>query len=244
MCAEFTVGHPLELQELLTVMHIIKNIMQEQEYGRVYPRGQAPIIALNEQRQLHMIDAEFSLIPSWWDPDKAPKKSKSRRPPFATHNARLETIAEKPAFKNSFVQNHCLVPIKSFFESSLFGSQFAGNRIELKSNSYLLAAGCYAHWTDKQTGEVVTSFTIITHTPSRQILEAGHDRMPVFLDRHEAVRWLQLEKSKATQLVEFLHQHNIRKQLHLQIEVDRVLKEGWKKNAPSEVEIAELYKVV
>lgn len=190
-----------------------------------------------------MNSAEFSLIPEWWDPSKSDKKKKNGRPVFATHNARIETIDEKPAFRKSFMQRPCIVPIKSFFESSLFGHKFSGNRIRITPHLkdqvgvHAWAAGCYNEWLNQQTGELVPSFTIVTCDPSREIFEAGHDRMPIFLSAENAIKWLNKDYSQKSK--QFLLEERIRNP-EILIEVDRALKEGWQKNAPDESEIQEL----
>lgn len=231
----------MEVEKLLIAIENFKNILRENyEDLRIFPRGQAPIIRKTEDGTIEMIDAEFSLIPKWWNPEKADKKTKNGRPIFATHNARLESINEKPTFKDSFQHNHCLIPIQSFFESSLFGDKFPGNRLKMTTGNILFAAGCYSEWLNKSTGELVLSFTIVTYRPSLQVLEAGHDRMPVFLDLKSAMQWLNNEGETHDNLTNFLLKHLINNDLNLEISVDRQLKDGWQKNAPEEDEINKL----
>ncbi|MGZ5278654.1 MAG: SOS response-associated peptidase [Pseudobdellovibrionaceae bacterium] len=245
MCAEYTPGQTMEVEKLLIAIETFKNILRENyEDLRIFPRSQAPIIRKHPNGTVEMLDAEFSLIPSWWNPEKAEKKTKTGRPVFATHNARLESIDEKPTFKDAFKNRHCLVPISSFFESSLFGNKFAGNRLRINSDGLMLAAGCYTEWVDKSTGQVVTSFTIITHIPNEEIFDAGHDRMPVFLDRKQAFEWLHSEGKNLAELKEFLLTHSVNHDLKLNIEIDRALKPGWEKNAPENEDLIETEKLV
>lgn len=240
MCAEFTPGPPLKLEDLLKAAIVIRKIIRDEPLARVFPRQQAPILFKNDEGNLEVIDAEFSLIPSWWNPETTTKKTKNNRPLFATHNARLETIDEKPTFKDSFIHRHCIVPILDFYESSLFGDKFAGHRIKISGKSTLLAAGCYSTWLDKSTGELVYSFTIITSLPNKQIFEAGHDRMPVFLAPDDATKWLDRDSTINPKI--FLTENAVNKDLVLEILIDRALKDGWQKNAPGDNEIVDLPK--
>ncbi len=130
------------------------------------------------------------------------------------------------------------MPIKEFFESSLFGDQFAGNRVKINAEGTLLAAGCYSEWVNKSTGEIVLSFTIITHNPNRKILACGHDRMPIFLNPDQGMEWLRNEGEPLPKLKDFLRSHSINRDLKLDVSIDRPLKDGWQKNAPTEEEIA------
>lgn len=244
MCAEFTSGPQQELDKVLNSLSILRRIIRDEPLKRIFPRGVAPILIKNEDGNYEVIDAEFSLIPPWWNPEKAPKKTKNNRPVFATHNARLESIDEKPTFKDSFQKRHCIVPVQDFYESSLFGEQFAGNRIKLTTGGTLLAAGCYSNWLDKATGELIHSFTIITSIPNEQILDCGHDRMPVFLDRKMAIEWLDSSGGDIRVLKKALLEKNQNKSLQFEVSVDRELKDGWKKNAPSEEELVEIRRFV
>ncbi len=245
MCAEYTPGQPLEVEKLMIAIENFKNILRGNYQDiRIFPRDQAPIIRKSADDRIEMIDAEFSLIPKWWNPEKAEKKTKSGRPVFATHNARLESIHEKPTFKDSFQNFHCLVPIKSFFESSLFGNLYPGNRLKLTTGNILFAAGCYSEWINKTTGEVILSFTIVTRHPSLQIFEAGHDRMPVFLDLKAGLQWLQNEGSSHKDLKDFLLEKMLNGSLQFDITIDRPLKDSWTKNSPEASEIEELRKLL
>lgn len=245
MCAEYTVGQAKEIEKLLEELAATRNTSQNEfENARIFPRGTAPIVRKAKDGVIELIDAEFSLIPSWWNPEKAEKKTKNNRPVFATHNARLESIDEKPTFKESFQKRHCLVPISSFFESSVFGNQFAGNRVKITTGEILMAAGCFSEWIDKATGELVTSFTIITSAPINAIFEAGHDRMPVFLDLKSGRQWLENENASYQELKDFLLKNRLSQGLHVEISIDRALKPGWEKNAPDESTLKEIKKLL
>jgi putative SOS response-associated peptidase YedK len=237
MCAEFTPGTPMDLEKLVLAIVNIHKIIKNDYNFRVFPRTEAPILIQNKNGEIEVINAEFSLIPSWWNPEKAAKKTKTNRPLFATHNARFETIDQKPTFKESFHRRHCIVPINSFFESSLFGTRFAGNRLKISSGGTLLAAGCYSDWINKTTGEVITSFTIITADPNFEIFSSGHDRMPIFLSKDSAMQWLGNEGEDLASLKSFLANANEKERLVTNIEIDRPLKEGWQKNAPEPEEL-------
>lgn len=241
MCAEFTPGQPMEVEQLLKAAIIIRKIIRDEPLARAFPRSHAPIVIKNSDGNYEMISSEFSLIPNWWDPEKSEKKTKTGRPIFATHNARLETIASKPAFRSSFPTKHCLIPIKEFFESSTFGDKFAGHRIRVAHSNLLFAAGIYDEWLNKATGEIIHSFTIVTHIPNKQLFEAGHDRQPVFLSFKDGLDWLDL---KGNESEKFLKERNIRTDLNFDIEIERPLKGDWKKNAPTEEDIKKLRNLI
>lgn len=156
----------------------------------VFPHQNAYII-----RQNKIIEASFSLIPSW---------SKERRPKFATYNARIETVLEKPTWKESFISNHCIVPITAFREP-VYEGPYSGNIVQFyRKDEILLAAGIYNEWVNKETGEVVPSFAIVTKEPYPFIEKAGHDRSPLFLSKSNAQKWLNMENENELNQKEFL----------------------------------------
>lgn len=182
---------------------------------RYLPYRFAPIVVRRDGKSV-VEKMNFSLVPNW---------SKEPKVKFATHNARIETILEKPTWKNPFKKNHCLVPISTFYEPSYEGP-LAGNILGFSDSEekLLLAAGIYDSWLNKETGQVLESFSILTTEPTPQIINHGHDRSPIFLNHDNAMVWLEMDENPNEQR-EFLlaaHQVNIFK-----IVVDRPMKSGW-----------------
>ncbi|UYL08032.1 SOS response-associated peptidase [Bdellovibrio sp. SKB1291214] len=160
----------------------------------IYPHTPAPVVIAAEQKpQVQLMN--YSLIPSW---------SKVRKPKFATYNARMEEVLNKPSWKKPFETKHCLVPIQEFYEAVYLG-RFAGHKIAISSSDdqLLTAAGIWDSWQDDKTGEVVDSFAILTTEPTPEILDAGHDRCPLFLKAESFDTWLTAQMS-GTQWLEFL----------------------------------------
>jgi putative SOS response-associated peptidase YedK len=131
---------------------------------------------------------KWGLIPSWAKDDSIGNKM---------INARSETLAEKPSFKNAFKSRRCIIPASGFYEWAKKG---AGAKqpfyFYLKDKDVFGFAGLWEEWTDKESGEVVETCTIIT-TEANARLEAVHDRMPVILKPHDYDQWLD-EKEKNT----------------------------------------------
>ncbi len=103
-------------------------------------------------------------------------------------NARSETAARKPAFREAFAARRCLVPIDGFYEwrqrpAPRLPFYFSG------ADGRLLAlAGLWSQWTSPG-GELVESCTILT-TAANRIVAGVHDRMPVILPPAAHERWL------------------------------------------------------
>jgi len=189
--------------------------------ARILPYGRAPVVIReNGKRVLQMM--QFSLLPAW---------SKEKRVKFATHNARLDGIADKPTWKRPFQERRCLVPITDFIEP-IYSGDLAGNMVDFHrpDQDILTAAGLWDEWIDSKSGEIIRSFTIITHDPVDFVAKIGHDRSPLFIEDSDAAEldyWLDEQKRPATELKEFLLRRRIEPELR--VEKDRPLKAGWEK---------------
>jgi len=184
----------------------------------IVPHRAAPVIRQDGARAV-LLEMRFSLLPSW---------SKEPKVKFATHNARLETIDEKPTWKNVFINRHCVVPLTSFIEP-IYEGDHAGHMVAFSRNDeqMLLAAGLWDEWVNKTTGEVIQSFAIITHEPPPFIAAVGHDRCPVFVGEAAAKQWLENEGSKPQELKQYLLQSQ--EVLELKVHNHRPMRPGWEK---------------
>ena len=121
----------------------------------------------------------WGLIPSW-----AKDKSIGSR----MINARAETVAEKPSFRNALRRRRCLVLADGFYEWRRVGKTKTPMRIVMRSGEPFAFAGLWETWTDPE-GTVIPSCTIITTTPN-DLLSPIHNRMPVILPRDLEEFWL------------------------------------------------------
>lgn len=185
---------------------------------RILPHALAlTLIQLDGQRRLTPM--RFSLLPSW---------SKEKRVKFATHNARIETVLEKPTWKRPFLQHRCVIPMTDFIEP-VYEGKFAGNMVAFhqKSSRLLLAAGIWETW--KGEDEIIESFAILTGEPDPFVAKSGHDRTPIFLSQQGPYldQWLTEEESKPEDLFAALKKG--KEELDLEITLDRPLRPGWEK---------------
>ncbi|MCX6268808.1 MAG: SOS response-associated peptidase [Bacteroidetes bacterium] len=140
----------------------------------------------------------WGLIPSW---------SKDPAGGSKLINARAETLAEKPSFKNAFRNRRCLVPATGFYEWKRdHHKDIARNisrpfHIGMKNGDPFCFAGLWDRWVSGE-GEIMHSFTIITTSPNK-LMEPIHDRMPVILHREDEQRWIssQMESSSLADLL-------------------------------------------
>ena len=117
-------------------------------------------------------------------------------------NARAETVAEKPAFRNALKRRRCLVLADGYYEWQKTPVGKRPYRIILKSGEPFAFAGLWETWRDPQ-GIVVPSCTIIT-TAANDFLAPIHDRMPVILPREREGLWLEPRLEDAASLTGIL----------------------------------------
>lgn len=185
---------------------------------RFLPNSFAPVV-VSEKNTPKLTSMKFSLVPAW---------AKEPRVKFATHNARIESITEKPTWRTPFQSQHCLVPLTGFYESVYNGPE-AGHIIKLSeiTDKLLFAAGIFDFWKDPQGKESFFSFSILTQAPSPFILEHGHDRTPIFIKGDFAFDWLTLVNENESQIKETLLSQAYHPEL--KVSIDRPLKAGWEK---------------
>lgn len=127
----------------------------------------------------------WGLIPFWAKDDSMRKN---------TLNARIETIHEKAPFRNS-VNNRCLILADGFYEWQWLdekGKQKQKYELALPGNELFAFAGIYSEWTDKSTGEIVNTYTILT-TEANELMSKIHNtkkRMPVIVAADNELSWL------------------------------------------------------
>ncbi len=135
--------------------------------------------------QIHLMS--WGLVPHW---------SKDKESAYQMINARAETLAAKPSFKNLLKRQRCLVVADGFYE----WKAKIPYRITLKDQKLFSFAGLYDSWQSPE-GQSLTSFTIIT-VPANPLLSSLHDRMPAILAKDHEGCWLDPAYKDPTILLE------------------------------------------
>ena len=120
-----------------------------------------------------------------------------------TLNARGETIFEKPSFRDSAKHKRCVIALDGFYEHHHLKGKTYPFYIYPKEQKPLYVAGLWSEWFDKETGELVNSFTIVT-TRANKLLSKIHNnpkltepRMPLILEDKNIDTWLAPLQSEA-----------------------------------------------
>ncbi len=143
-----------------------------------------PVITNNSEEEILFYN--WGLIPFWAKDDTIKK---------ATLNARIETISEKPAFRNS-VDNRCLVIANGYYEWQWLdekGKKKQKYLITSAEEEIFAFAGIYSQWSHPQTGQNINSYSILT-TQANELMTEIHnnkERMPVILHPQDRKAWLE-----------------------------------------------------
>ncbi len=117
-------------------------------------------------------------------------------------NARSESVAEKPAFRDAFAHKRCLVPASGFYEWQKQGVQKQPYFIRLRDADGFAMAGLWQHW-EGEDGQVIESCNILT-TDSNEFMQPIHDRMPVILPPENYDLWLDSDTADKERLLQLL----------------------------------------
>ena len=155
-------------------------------------------------------------ITTLWHPAGGPRALRARRWGLVPHwaddprigsrlvNARAESAAAKPAFREAVRLRRCLVPADGFYEWA--GAAGRGPRlphhVALASGRVFAIAGLYERWR-AGGGDWLESCTLLTVAPNAQI-RALHDRMPAILPRDAWEAWLDPAQHDAAQALALL----------------------------------------
>jgi len=117
-------------------------------------------------------------------------------------NARSETAAVKPAFREALASRRCLIPADGFYEWQRNGKTKQPYCFDIGDGELFAFAGLWDRWTNPQR-ELVESCTILTTTPN-PLLADIHDRMPVILNLGNYDLWLDPAFRDTTSVSEML----------------------------------------
>ncbi len=149
--------------------------------GFAFPEN--PVITNDKPEVISLLS--WGLMPAW---------AKDRTFRKNLLNAKIETIKELPSFRNA-VKKRCLVLVDGFYEWKWMdakGKQKEKYHITLPNHEAFAMAGIWSEWVDKQTGEILKTYTIVT-TQANELMSEIHNtkkRMPVILTPENEEKWL------------------------------------------------------
>jgi putative SOS response-associated peptidase YedK len=146
----------------------------------IAPTQHVPVIRQHPKEPVRQISTmRWGLVPHW---------AKDASGAASTINARSETAATKPAFRDSLKLRRCLIPADAFYEWKRHGPSKQPFCFEVKDGELFAFAGLWDGWKDS-SGQWVKTCSILTTTPNA-VTSTVHDRMPVILHPDSYDLWL------------------------------------------------------
>jgi len=177
MCGRFTQQRPTS--EIAAIFEA--EDLADDPGGRfnVAPTDEAAVVVQRDDRRA-VVAYRWGLIPGWSDDPRIASR---------TFNARAETVATNPTFRDAFRRRRCLVPVDGFYEWLRDGSARRPMRIHDPAGGVLALAGLWTGRQDPESGLWHRTFTIVTTRPN-SFMSPIHDRMPVIVPPDAWRRWL------------------------------------------------------
>jgi putative SOS response-associated peptidase YedK len=189
LSADYNVAPTKKVYAVLTRPHEPAKGEEEREEGGGEPEP---------TRQLRVL--KWGLVPSW-----------AKDPSIGSRmiNARVETLAEKPAFRRAFAHRRCLLPADGYYEWYRPDKKNKQPYFIHPSDGEVMAmAGLYEYWKDPTRADDdplkwLVSCTVIT-TTAEDALGHIHDRMPVIIDRDRWADWLDPGRTEPAKVLDLL----------------------------------------
>jgi putative SOS response-associated peptidase YedK len=189
MCGRFVITSPP------TAIRLVFGYAEQPNFPprhNIAPTQPVPVVIL-DQGARHSRLMRWGLIPSWV---KNPRKI------TLMINARSETIAHKPAFKNAIRRRRCLVPADGYYEWQMVAGRKRPLFIHRGDNSLFGLAGIAETWIGPN-GEELDTVAIVTAPASRD-LAVLHHRVPVTIRPEDFARWLDCSSDDAADAMALL----------------------------------------
>jgi len=165
-----------------------------------YPGYVAPIVVKSHNSgRVACGLARFGLIPSWAKDEKISRH---------TYNARSETVREKPSYRNAWKQRKFAITLlDNFYEPNYESGKAERWKIELAVKEPFGIASLWETWINPSSGEVITSFTMLTvnadeHPVMKKFHRLGDEkRTPLVLSTSQFNQWLSANETQAIALM-------------------------------------------
>ncbi len=188
MCGRFTMA--IDSEDLRT--ELVLGLMPPDWEKRYNIAPSQDVATVPDPESRDVVWMRWGLVPFWAkDPSIGNKMI----------NARAETVAEKPSFRNSFKNKRCLILADGFYEWRKIGGESIPFYFQLKGGEPFAFAGLWDDWENKGVSSMpglpgLTTCTLIT-TSANEDVKPVHPRMPVVLTKETMWDWLEEDDPKA-----------------------------------------------
>ena len=212
MCGRFVLETPLKATAEIFTAQIAESLVAVPNFNICPSENISVLVSNSGKRKFGQM--RWGFVPHWY-------KSVADGP--LLFNARAETLAEKPAFRDACRKRRCLIPADGFYEwKKIVGSKSKPFYVRRSDRQQMIFAGIWQFSDDRE--DRIPTCTIITVPASEQI-SGIHNRMPLLIDPSDWAGWLcEGHCVKAAKLM--------KTPSHIELEVLNVTNEIKSTNAP------------
>jgi len=177
MCGRYAFFSPAEAVKRVFALDEVPELAPRYN---IAPTQSVPAVRAAEGGSRSLAMLHWGLVPRW---------AKERAIGNRMINARAETLAEKPAYRDAFRRRRCLVLADGWYEWQAAPGGKLPWFIRLGDGRPFGFAGLWERWKEPASGEPLESCTIVT-TAAAESIRGIHERMPAILPEQEWGRWL------------------------------------------------------
>ena len=198
MCGRYTLHHTS--QQISLRFGVEEVLAETQERYNIAPSQAIPVVVENagENKTGRVLEAyKWGLVPFW-----------AKDPAIGNKliNARAETLAEKPSFKNALTRRRCLIPSDGFYEWKKEDGARQPMYIRRRDGNLFAFAGLWEEWKGPD-GVPLRTCSIITVAPNALMADI-HDRMPAMLHPDLEADWLNPSNNRIPDLLTMLQPYS------------------------------------
>ncbi len=179
VCGRFTLTSS---SEALAADFEVSEVERFEPRFNIAPSQEIAVVREDEAGVRECVALRWGMIPAW---AKDPKKS------HAPINARSETAAGKPTFRQAMSRRRCLVPASGFYEWRGKGGAKQAFYFRMQERELFAIAGIFEVWRG-EGGEIIETVALLT-SDANPVVAPVHARMPVILAPSNYKRWLDRE---------------------------------------------------
>jgi putative SOS response-associated peptidase YedK len=191
VCGRYAFFSPAEAVRRTFALDAVPEL--EPRYN-IAPTQDVPAVRAGPEGRREFAMLHWGLVPKW---------AKERAIGNRMINARAETLAEKPSFRDAFRKRRCLVLADGWYEWQVAAGGKQPWFVRREDARPLAFAGLWERWKDPANGALLESCTIVT-TDAAASIRRIHDRMPVLLAEGDWDRWLDTAFADTALLSELL----------------------------------------
>lgn len=180
MCGRYAFFSPAESVRTLFGVDVPLEIAPRYN---IAPTQYVPAVRAGDGHGRALAMLHWGLVPFW---------AKDRTIGNRLINARAETLAEKPSFRNALRKRRCLVLADGFYEWRSESGARQPYFIRRKDGQPFAMAGLWERW--EKEGDVLESCTIVT-TEANAFMRPLHHRMPAILPESAQAAWLAVDEA-------------------------------------------------